>query len=237
MVPSIDALINRQLLKWELERKKAQEEDQQRPKPPRIVTISRQTGSRGSYFASRLAQKMDYVRLHREVIDEVCNSSGYRKRIIESLDNRFRSNLELTVESVITGQSVDHSDYIRHLFKVVLSMSRLGGVILVGRGGNFILGPTRGFHIRFIAPKEKRVENLVKYVHATEKEALAGIEKSDSTRRQFISKVFHADIDDPGHYDLVINSEFIDIEELVDTTVRAIMGKFDKLTYLDHDQP
>ncbi|MCK4572903.1 MAG: cytidylate kinase-like family protein [candidate division Zixibacteria bacterium] len=232
---SIDAIINRQLLKWELQRKKEAEETPERPQPPPIVTVSRQKGSRGSYFASRLSERLGYQRLHREVIDTICQSSGYRKRIIESLDNNFRGGLELMVESLFTGQSVDHYDYFKHMCRTVLSMSRLGGVVVVGRGGNFILGLKRGFHIRFIAPEWKRVENLVKYKQMNEADAARLVESSDNSRRDFIRKLFNADIDDPNHYDLVINSIYIDIEELLDTTMTAVKGKLDKLTFLEHD--
>jgi len=232
---SIDAIINRQLLRWELERKKAEEEHPDRPSPLQIVTVSRQTGSRGSYFASRLAQKMDYVRLNREVIDEICTTSGHRKRIIESLDDKFRNSLELTVESILTGRSIDHSDYIRYLFKVVLSMSLLGGVILMGRGGNFILGPDRGFHIRVVCHREKRIENLIKYQKRSRDEAILEIDESDQQRRGFIRKLFNTDIDSPLNYDLVLNTALIDVEELVEVAMKAIKGKMDKLTYLDHD--
>lgn len=232
---SIDAIINRQLLKWELQCKKAEEEAAVRPHPPPIVTVSRQSGSRGSYFASRLAEKMDYQRLHREVIDTICESSGYRKRIVESIDEKFRNQLELIVESIFTGKAVDHRDYIMHLGQVVLSMSRLGGVILMGRGGNFILGPKRGFHIRFIAPHDRRVQNLVTYKGMDKTAAVKFIEESDSSRRELIKKLFNADIDDPQHYDLVINAAYMDVEELLGVTMAAIKAKFDKLTYLDHD--
>ena len=230
---SIETIINRQLLKWELEKKQAGETEQARPRPAPIV---RQTGSRGSYFGSRLALKLDYQRLHREAIDVICKSSGYKRRIIESLDQRFLSGLELMAESIFTGQAVDHSDYTRQLCQVVLSMSQLGGVILMGRGGNFILGPQRGFHIRVVCPKEKRIENLVKYKRFTAEDATGVIDASDNERRQFIKKIFDVDIDDPRQYDLVLNTALIDIEELVDTAVTAIKGKMDKLTYLDHDQ-
>ncbi len=232
---SIDAIINRQLLKWELQRKKEAEETPEILPPPPIVTVSRQKGSRGSYFASRLSERLGYQRLHREMIDTICQSSGYRKRIIESIDNKFRGALELLVESLFTGQSVDHYDYFKHMCRTVLSMSRLGGVILVGRGGNFILGLKRGFHIRFIAPKWKRVENLVKYKQMSESEAVQLIDKSDAERKEFIQKLFGADIDDPHHYDLVVNSIYMDVEELLDCTMTAIKGKFDKLTFLEHD--
>ena len=232
---SIDAIINRQLLRWELQRKQADEKKVEQPQPAPIVTISRETGSRGSYFGSRLAMKLGYQRLHREIIDSICESSGYRKRIIESLDDRFRGSLSMMVESFFTGQSVDHSDYHRHLYRVVLSLSHLGGVIVMGRGANFILGPERGFHIRFVCDKEKRVENLMKYKELTQENALEDIEKSDERRKEFIRKLFSSDIDDPHFYDLVLNSTSIDVEELVDTAVTAIRGKMDKLRHHHED--
>jgi hypothetical protein len=237
VLTSIEAIINRQLLKWELERKKAEERPQEREEPLPIVTISRQTGSRGSYFASRLAQRLGYQRLHREVIDAICESSGYRKRIIESLDDHVRSDLSLMVESLLTGQSVDLSDYARHLCRVVLSMSLLGGVVVVGRGANFILGPRRGVHMRVVCPKKKRIENLMAYKEISGEEARSRIEASDSERREFISKLFDKEVNDPHHYDVVFNSALIDVEEMVDTAVTVINAKLDKLMHLDNDQP
>ncbi len=230
---SIDAIVNRQLLKWELERKNAVREKKTGPLTPRIVTVSRQLGSRGSYFAEKLASRLGYQNLHREIIDALCQSSGYRKRIVESLDERFRSQLELLVEGLLTGQSVDHSDYHRHLCRVVLSMSHLGGVVLTGRGGNFILGPKRGFHIRFVAPKKTRMANLVRYTGVSDSVAASRIEASDTERKEFVSKVFAADNDDARHYDLVINTRFIDVNDVLDVTMQLMEKKFAKLAEAD----
>lgn len=233
---SIDAIINRQLLRWELERKKLDEEAHEHPHPLPIITVSRQTGSRASYFASRLAQKLGYPRLDRQVIDAICTSSGYRKRIVESLDAHFRSDIQVMVDSLFTRQSVDHSDYVKHLARVILSMSRLGGVVVVGRGSNYILGPKRGVHIRVVCPMEKRIENLIKYKGMSHDEAIATIEESDEQRSEFVSKVFHQDINDPHYYDVVFNSALIDVEEMVETAVMAINAKMEKLEHLDNDR-
>ncbi len=232
---SIEALINRQFMRWERDQTHKPETPPAKHAPPPIITISRQTGSRGSYFASRLALKLDYQRIHGEVVDAICASTGYQRRIIESLDEHYRSNLQMLVESALTGRAIDSSDYTRHLCKVVLSMARLGGVVLVGRGGNFILGPRQGLHLRFIAPMERRVRNLQAYKNMTVIEAEEMIEESDKRRRAFIRKLFGADIDDPSHYDLVINADCIDVEELVDAAVVAYRGKSDKLANLDND--
>jgi len=235
MPTSIDSLINRQLRKWEYEQNQATSGTEDLSLPSPIITVSRQKGSRGSYFASRLAEELKYDRLHRNVIDRICLSSGFRKRVIESMDDTFRSELALTVESFFTGQSVDHSDYFQHLYQVIFTMSKLGGVILVGRGGNFIVGPKRGFHIRFIAPRKKRIDNLVNYKFLSKDEATEEVDRSDKLRSEFIRKLFNADINDPFHYDIVLNAQYIDIEELVDVAVKAVHGKFEKLKHLDHD--
>jgi len=233
---SIDAIINRQLLRWELEHKKLEEEAHEHPHPLPIITVSRQTGSRASYFASRLALKLGYPRLDRQIIDAICTSSGYRKRIVESLDAHFRSDIQVMVDSLFTGQSVDSSDYVKHLARVILSMSRLGGVVVVGRGSNYILGPKRGVHLRVVCPMEKRIENLIKYKGLSRREAIDLIEESDEQRGQFVSKVFHRDINDPHYYDVVFNSALIDVEEMVETAVMAINAKMDKLEHLDNDR-
>lgn len=233
---SIEAIINRQCLRWQQQQRAHHAETgASRPMPPRIVTVSRQSGSRGSYFASRLAQRLDYQRIHREIIDAICESSGYRKRIVESLDEKSRSELELMVEAMISGQTVDHSDYVRHLYRVILSMARLGGVVLVGRGGNFILGPKRGFHIRVVSPRDQRVLNLVEYKRITPEEARRQIEDSDNRRASYTTRQFDKDIDCPEYYDLVFNSAYIDVEEMVETAIKAIRAKADKLMHLDND--
>lgn len=231
---SIESLINRQLLKWETERKAGQEQPSHTPRfVSPIVTVSRQAGSRGSYFASRLAQKLGYQRIDREAIDAICSHSGYVKRIVESLDDRNRSELALLVEGIFAGRMIDHADYFRQLYQVVLSMSRLGGIILMGRGGNFILGPSQGFHLRFVAPIDVRVENLMKYRNWSMVQAREYIAKSDSERRQFIMRQFNAEIDDPIRYDLTVNTALLDVEELVGLVSSAITAKTAKLAHRD----
>ncbi len=151
---------------------------------------------------------------------------------MENLDEHFRGDLELMVEGLFTGQSVDHRDYTRQLFQVVLSMARLGGVVLVGRGGNFILGPRRGFHVRVVAPREQRIANLVMYKNVTKEVAAAEADRVDGERKELIAKLFGHDIDDPAHYDLIINLGLMDLEEMVRPTIAAIHVKFARLAAL-----
>lgn len=228
---SIDAIINRQFLIWERQSKPAPA-GRPKLKPLPAITVSRQKGSRGSYFATRLSERLGYQRLHRGVIDAICDSSGYRKRVVQSLDQHIRSDLELAVEAIFSGQSVDHSDYLRHLVKVILSMAKLGGVVVTGRGANFILGLTQGVHFRIVAPVESRVDFLIKYNQMSRDQAIKAIAETDAQRREFVRKLFGKDLDDPQYYDVVYNSALIDIEEMLDSAMLAIKTKLHKLRHL-----
>ena len=111
---SVEQIINRQFGMWEMQQKERTVSPEPLPPPPPIVTVSRERGSRGTYLAARLADALGYQRLHREVIDSICQSSGYRKHIIESLDEKYRSNITMLVESLLTGQAVHPIDFARN---------------------------------------------------------------------------------------------------------------------------
>ena len=227
-MPSIDHIINRQFKQWEADQRQRREDKKAESSdagPLPIITVARQHGSRGAFFAQRLAEDLGYQHLHREVIDAICQSSGYRKHIVEALDEKYRSSITMVVESILTGQAFHHTDYSRNLCTVILSMAKLGGVVLVGRGGSFILGPRIGFHIRVVCPVEQRIENLVKYRSMSRNEAAKSVTETDAMRKEMIRKMFDADIDNPIHYDLVFNSAIIDVEDMVQSTVLAMQAK------------
>lgn len=232
---SIESIIDRQIRRWELER---QVQDEQKDKEVRaqdfrpVITVSRQRGSRGSYIAEKLAERFTYALLHRDLIDRICKSSGYHKRIVQSLDEHSRSQLESWFEGVLAGSYVDHGDYSRHLLKVIYSISTLGGVVVVGRGANFIIGMDRGFHVRVVAPAATRVQNLVEFQKLAEGEARREVAAKDEERGNFIRKHFGRSIDDPIEYDLVINSDAIGVDPAVNLIAIAAMEKFDRIRAL-----
>jgi cytidylate kinase len=232
-MPSIDRILDRQVRKWELEKATQQLErgtgtQSGAPGQP-VLTVSRQRGSGGTVLAERLAQRFGYTLLHRDVIDRIVESSGYTRRIVESLDGHARSQLQVWFESVLRGDYVDAGDYVKALLEVIYSISQLGGVVVVGRGANFILGHERGFHIRVVAPRDVRARNLKAREGLAERDALRAIEQSDRERTDWIRKVFHRSIDDPLGYDLIINHLSISMESATSLVAAAAQEKFERL--------
>jgi cytidylate kinase len=227
MTSSIEALIDRQLKRWEVERRARREAEKEGKKPPfrPIITISRQRGSQGSYLAEKLAERLNYQLLHKEIIEKICSSSGYRRQIIESLDDRVRSKIELWFEAVFKGMYIDSSDYFRQLYKVIMSISELGGVVVVGRGANFMLTQDQAINMRVVASVPKRIDNLVKFQGFTYEGAEREVKELDRARAEFVRNNFRRDIDDPRMYDLVINTTYINIDDGVRLAEECIKAK------------
>ncbi len=231
-MPAIDQIVDRQVRRWEIERAARQgaggDESLTRA-TGRILTLSRQRGARGSLLAGLLAERLGFTLLHRDVIDRICASSGHARRIVELLDGHARSQLELWFESMLRGHAVDTTDYVKALLQVIFSMSELGGVVVVGRGANFILGPDRGFHVRVVAPREERIRSLIEREQRGPRDAAHEVEQAGRERADWVRRALGHDIDDPLGYDLVLNSGSVSLESAVSLVALAAQEKFEKL--------
>lgn len=232
MPTTLEALIDRQLRRWENERRTTPSgsvatEPKVAIQP--VITVSRQHGSRGSEVARRLADRFHYTLLHRDIIDRICESTGYTRRLLEALDEHARSQVTIWIESMLWGKYLDGTDYAVALLKTVRSIAQLGGVIVVGRGANFIIGPDAGVHVRIVAPREERIAALMRRKALTEADATREVEAVDEERMKFIRKLFGRSADDPLAYDLIVNESGRDLDSLVDLVARVAEEKIRRL--------
>jgi len=210
----IEIIVDRQIKRWELEKRLPKETEEAPVKPGPIITISRQRGSGGSIVAERLGELTGFSVINREIIDQISREIGAQKRLIESLDESVRSNFELWVDGLLRGHIVDSSDYIQKLVKIIGAITHHGKAIIVGRGANFIVGAKSGFHVRIIADYEFRIKSLMDSRGYSREQAKEDIEKTDRQRKKFVKNNFNRDINDPAAYDLIINSAYLDIDKM-----------------------
>lgn len=231
---SIEALLDRQMRRWEQEnRPRGHDYPGASDEPPRaqpVVTVSRQHGARGSEVAEHLAARFGYTLLHRNAINRICESTGYTRRLLEVLDERARSRVTLWVESVLAGRSMDEHDYAHALLQTIRSIAALGGVVVVGRAANFIVGPEKGLHVRVVAPREERVAEIARVRRLGAAEAAKEVESVDHERRQFVRRLFSRDVDDATAYDLVVNSSGRAPDAIAALVEHAAAEKFARLS-------
>lgn len=226
----IEIIIDQQIKRWELDKKRPVEGEEKPLKPRPIITISRQRGSGGSIVAQRLAELTGFTVINREIIDQISQEIGTQKRLVESLDEADRSNFELWVDGIFRGRIVDSSDYYRSLVKIIGAITHHGKTIIVGRGANFIIGNKNAFNVRIVADYQFRIDSLVQRRKLDSEQAKEEIEVNDKQRKKFIKNHFDRDIDDYTAYDLIINSANLEINNIAG----LILSTYPQKTYQDN---
>jgi cytidylate kinase len=210
---TIGRIVDEQIKGWERERTHGGKETTTHRFTP--ICLSRDVGCGGRVIARILAEKLDYKLFGRDTIDHIAKDLHTQRRLVDLLDEHGKSGLERWVDGYLHGAPVEYDEYGRSLVKVVRSASLQGDVILLGRGANFILGLEESFCVRVVAPKDRRIAQLMKYESIGRQEAEALIEETDSERAAFIKRVFHRDINDPLNYHLTLNLTDMDFETAV----------------------
>ena len=177
-----------------------------------VITVSREPGSGGKLIAKGIADALGLDLFHQEVIHEMAQSAHVESRLLETLDEKGLSFLEDWITSLVKERHLWPDEYAQHLMKVIVAIGKHGQAVLVGRGANFVLPPDKTFRLRVVAPLDFRVANVARDFGVVTKEAKRRVIRTESDRKAFIRKYFNADITDPLNYDLVLNTEMVNIE-------------------------
>jgi cytidylate kinase len=192
---------------------------------PQIITVSREPGSGGKLVAAGVAEALGYDMFHQEVLHEMAKSADMNRCVMETLDEKGLSVLDEWIASLVDARHLWPDRYLQHLMRVIGAIGKHGRAVLVGRGANFILPPEVRFRVRVIAPREDRIRNVSREFGVSEEMARRRVLKTESERKAFIRKYFHADISDPANYDLVINTAAVGIAAAV-SAVKSAMTVF-----------
>ena len=216
---SLTAIIEDQAKRWELNEKK---KVTQTLRP--VIAISRLPGSGGWFLAQRVAKdlRMDYW--DRQIIDEVAKSAKVSKRLIKSLDEQDKSMLDDWIES-LGERHLWPYEFMEHLTRVIGTIGAHGNAVIVGRGASFILPPEACLRVFAIAPLEVRVNNVATFFKLTKEEAKQRILSVESERVAFARKYFNVDPMNPNHYDLIINTQYFNLDQASKVIVEAYNSK------------
>ncbi len=223
MGTEIDHLLEEQVKKWEAskERRKSQGEA---PQP--VITFAREPGSIVTDQVQRIAQELKLDIIDARIIHEVAKSVRMSEKVVSYLDEKTRTILDNWILYLRTTRFLLADEYVRHLTKVIGAIGEQGGAIIIGRGANLILPPEETLRVRFIAPMETKIHNIMEEFSLTEEDAMQRIFLKEAERRDSVRKNFKVDIEDPANYDLIINTEFLGIENIVGIIKSALKFKY-----------
>src|ERR1700681_2539741 len=206
-----------------------------------VVTIGRQFGAGGSTVGGMLADRLHADLLESRIIDEVAHRLQLPKEEVEAEDESAGSLLsrllvalgsassEPLIPPEVTAWSPPNADPAFDTGKAVLQITqhviqeaaRAGNVVIVGRGGAYILRDFPGaLHVLLRAETDARVKTVMaRYKITNEEEARRRIKLTDENWTAYIKQVYGHDRNLAAHYDMVLDTGRLGYE----TTVKLIV--------------
>lgn len=182
-----------------------------------VVTISRQAGSLGDELAQELARKLGYHLVTAQEMHDLAVSfdPGFGGAVKDLQRERGLSILE----RLFFAQPVYKSLYAA----VILELASRRQTIIIGRGAQVVLGDVPAVvRARVVAPAAVRAARLAQAQGLDQEDARAYIERHDAERRALVRQIFDHDLRDWGLYNLVLNTEGLDLAGAVGVMERLV---------------
>jgi cytidylate kinase len=195
-----------------------------------FITLSREAGSGGASLARLMARQLN-ADAPRDVVWHVFEGDLTAHMLKENrMPTRYARFLpedrvpEWTASvGELVGLHPSLWELVRKTNESMRDLARKGHVILVGRGANFATANiSSGMHVRLVAPAEHRARYLGRLYNLPESDAAALNARCDAARRRYVKTTFNADVSDPAHYDLVLNTARVSLPEAAAMIVSRI---------------
>lgn len=189
-----------------------------RPRHP-VITLSRDFGSGGDVIATRLCQRLNLPLYDEDLLKQVAARLNDDPAIVRLLDEGFGRAKDMWLYRLFSGKDISPDAYRDTLVKVVMSLGRLGGVI-VGRGAHVILAEECALRVRVAGSPEACAKRLAAGGNGSEASLLAQAREVNHRRGKFVWEVFNSRLSDANEFDLTINTDRMeDFEDVVDMIV------------------
>ena len=174
-----------------------------------IITISRGSYSKGKEVAEKLAERLGYDCISRDILLEASNEFNIPEiKLIRALHDAP------TVLERFTHGKVRYLSYLRSgLLNYVLK----DNVVYHGLAGHYFLQDVpHVLKVRIIADIEDRVLEEMKRENISEEEARYILKKDDEERRKWGMQIYGTDTWDSNLYDIVLHIGRITVDDAVD---------------------
>ncbi len=205
-----------------------------------VITIRGQLGSGTREIGQLIAKRLNIDYVDRQIIAEIAKRlntpnhsiaekemppSSFLDRIAEALGSTYSfDSIYPTMDLGALASMPNDTEYLAGLTTVITDLAKVRSVVIRGRGSQFILKDFPGvFHVMIVAPLEMRVKRTMEDRNLKdEKSAREEIARFEKGRYEFSKRYFHADMKDPIHYDLVVNTGRLDYEAAASIVVNAV---------------
>ncbi len=184
-----------------------------------IISISRKVGSFSEEVAHEVAKRLGIrviakADIHRLALECDKDLADTCRRFETEMPTNFFERIFFRDPS---GASLFESLIYQEIAR--------GDLVIMGRGSQIVLANQPGvLRVRLVAPSATRIERIAKRNNISKSEAENYIKHYDHQRRSLIEGIFHVDLSDWSHYDMVLNSAGLSKDLLVQMISTAAEG-------------
>ena len=211
------------LLKARLEEWRLQNNDPGYKRTP-VITVTREPGCGAEAIAQKLCAELGMHLYDWELVEKVAKDEKVSAQLVSSLEANPPTGFADFLAQCTPGYGLTSQAYVASVKRVLLAILVPGNAIIVGRGSNFLLPADEKIGLCLVAPLAVRIKNLMKERGLTEKEARKHISKVEVEHRKLVKKYCQADVREPDHYHLVINTALVKpdtVVQLVKTMIQT----------------
>jgi cytidylate kinase len=185
-----------------------------------LIAMTREMGSLGKDVALGIAQQMNRRVVYHEIIDQLADKMRLRKSHVERfLDGRSGFWERMTTDQ--TSLSIFTAD---ETFRILRNGS--AGVIRGWGTAHLLRGVPHVIRVRVCAPHETKVERMMERLATDKREAVENeIEMSEEAHTAITRRHFGINWREAEHYDLVLCTERLSVDECVDEIECALKHK------------
>jgi cytidylate kinase len=203
--------------------------------PGPTITISRESGIGATNICTKLIEyfkgkdvngAQDWIYLDKDLISKIMEDHNLPSHFRKFLEEEKPPKLDAWFGEIL-GISPSKILLLNKTVKTIKQLAEYGNVIIVGRGANIILANhEKSFHVRLVAPLNYRIESTMILYNLDSKAASDFIKSEDEARKNYISKFFHKNIDEPHLYHAVININLLSPVEVAEMIGHCVIKRF-----------
>jgi cytidylate kinase len=184
-----------------------------------ILVISHQMGAGGPEIGMALAKRLGYRYVNQELLLDAARRYGLAEEKL--------SHLEESKPTLFERFDTETRHHITVLQTTLLEFAELDNCVLMRGGGQWLLrGVPHALRVRLIAPFEHRVKQWIKRTAEmtgetpSQRAATDFVRRDDSEKAGRMRYLYEVDIADPTLYELIVNSEKLRQDAVVDLLER-----------------
>ena len=203
----------------------------------RAVCISRAEGAGGTKVGHLVAERLGFQYVDEEIIGRAAAKGGISPADVADQERR-KSALSRLLREIGKGGGAesygllgpagptaegDTSDEIRSLIREAIEeVAGRGNAVIVSHAASLALsGSPDVLRVLVTASPETRAQRLSETRGLETKEARKAIKASDAARADYLRRFYSIDEELPTHYDLVVNTDALTIEQAADIVALA----------------